>query len=102
MIHSTVTGRGVARAKMKSGPCDLSFTFEQVSHQCEVEVGAEVEAHKVVHLFTVPLQRLPDLHKHFLWTLQGKEWQVGFNIFCKLLNQSETVRRPGPKKSMNV
>ena len=39
-VYSSVSGR---------------FTFEQVSHQCKVEVGAEVEAHKVIHLLTVPL-----------------------------------------------
>lgn len=29
-------------------------TFEQVAHQRKVEVGAEVQAHEVVHLLTVP------------------------------------------------
>lgn len=44
-------------------------TFEQVAHQRKVEVGAEVQAHEVIHLRTVPLQRTPDLHEHFFWTL---------------------------------
>lgn len=45
------------------------FTFEEMAHQCKIEVGAKGEAHKVIHLLTVPLQRMPNLHEHFLRTL---------------------------------
>lgn len=51
-----------------------NITFKQMPHKGEVEVGVEVEAYKVVHLLTMPLQRLSDLHKHLLRTLkQGEE-----------------------------
>lgn len=66
-VRNTVCAPGGGTAFPPDG-----VTFEQVAHQREVEVGAEVQAHEVIHLRTVPLQRTPDLHEHFFWTLQEK------------------------------
>lgn len=48
-------------------------TFKKVAHQSKIEVGAEVQAHKVIHLLAVPLQWAPDLHEHLLWTLNESD-----------------------------
>ena len=55
-------------------------------HQGKVEVGAEVETHKVIHLLAVPFQGPPDLHEHLFRTLSRQrkgwmgQWEVGKGV----------------------
>lgn len=59
------------------------LTFEQVSDQGKVEVGAEVETYKMIHLLAVPLQRASDLHEHLLWTLQKVEDRLNHAVISE-------------------
>lgn len=52
-------------------------TFQQMPHECKIEVGVKIESHKVVHLLAVPLQGPPDLHEDFLRALLGSQKCTG-------------------------
>ena len=76
-------------------PAWSQLTFQQVSYERKVEVRVEVEAHEVVHLLALPLQRFPDLHEDLLRALQREQAEEGEEEEEERHTSSEQQSREG-------